>query len=231
MYAGGVSAGASFALKLPSDMRGELSGVVSEVMGLDPAVQTGYDVSQGWLTGCMLCGRLHARLPACSVCAPSCLEGWAQPPPPSPPAGAHATAASSQRPNTPPPPPSSSPTPLVASLVQWAAYPPTAFVMMQLDPPTNQKIQAQQAALAAAGVPSTIIPVPQRALYWPSFFSDQAADVSVDLSARTVTALQEVGGGAGGRSVGAGLGWAPTCETIPVTPFECATRADGCTGC
>ena len=45
IYVGGVSAGASFALKLPNDMPGELSGVVSEVMGLDPAAATEYDVS------------------------------------------------------------------------------------------------------------------------------------------------------------------------------------------
>jgi hypothetical protein len=46
VYAGGVSAGASFALKLPGDMPGELSGLVSEVMGLDPVSHAGeFDVS------------------------------------------------------------------------------------------------------------------------------------------------------------------------------------------
>ena len=49
MYAGGVSAGASFALKLPGEMPGELSGLVSEVMGLDPVAHAGeFDVSGYW---------------------------------------------------------------------------------------------------------------------------------------------------------------------------------------
>ena len=83
------------------------------------------------------------------------------------------------------------------SAVQWSVYPPVAFIMMANDPPTNQKIVAHQAALHAAGVSAAIIPVPIRAVYWPSFFSDQASDMSVDLSGRTVSALQEVGACAG----------------------------------
>jgi hypothetical protein len=89
--------------------------------------------------------------------------------------------------------------------------------MMANDPPTNQKIVAHQAALLAAGVPAAIISVPQRPLYWPSFFSDQASDVSVDLSARTMTALQEVGGWVGGW-VGGRAGGRTGQQLIQIDP-------------
>jgi hypothetical protein len=95
--------------------------------------------------------------------------------------------------------------PLLALLpLQWSTYPPTAFVGMQNDAATRDRIQDQLDVLVAAGTPAAAISVPQRPIYWPCFFSDQAADIPVDLSGRTVSALQEVGGrvGQGARQAG-----------------------------
>ena len=44
-----------------------------------------------------------------------------------------------------------------------------------------------------AGVPAQTISVPQRPIYWPTFFSDQASDVTPELSEKTVEALLKVG--------------------------------------
>jgi hypothetical protein len=47
VYVGGVSSGAAFALRLPSEMPGELSGVVSEVLAIPTPYEQTYDVSGG----------------------------------------------------------------------------------------------------------------------------------------------------------------------------------------
>lgn len=97
------------------------------------------------------------------------------------------------------------PAPLLALLLlQWSTYPPTAFVGMQNDAATRDRIQDQLDVLVAAGTPAAAISMPQRPLYWPCFFSDQAADIPVDLSGRTVSALQEVGGRGSGKWAGGG---------------------------
>lgn len=49
MYFGGVSSGASFALKLQNEMPGEVAGMFSEVLAIDPAKDPDFDVGAGWI--------------------------------------------------------------------------------------------------------------------------------------------------------------------------------------
>lgn len=45
IYVAGVSSGASFAMRLPSEMPGELSGIISEVLAIPNPSEQDYDVS------------------------------------------------------------------------------------------------------------------------------------------------------------------------------------------
>ncbi|KAL4441476.1 hypothetical protein ABPG77_001980 [Micractinium sp. CCAP 211/92] len=74
----------------------------------------------------------------------------------------------------------------------FETWPPVAFIEMQKDTPTNERIERNQEVLAEAGVPAQIIHVPERAVY-PTFFSDQAADISPQLSIKIVAALKQIG--------------------------------------
>jgi len=44
LYLGGVSSGAAFALKLPNELPGEVSGILAEVLAVDPE-KDDFDVS------------------------------------------------------------------------------------------------------------------------------------------------------------------------------------------
>lgn len=74
----------------------------------------------------------------------------------------------------------------------WAKWPPVAFITMQHDEAAKQRVARNQGALRQAGVRAETLQVPQRAVY-PAFFSDQAADISPQLSQRLVEGLTELG--------------------------------------
>ncbi|PSC73083.1 hypothetical protein C2E20_3669 [Micractinium conductrix] len=118
LYLGGVSSGASFALKLPNEFTpGEVAGITSEVLAVDPD----------------------------------------------------------------------------ADDFEWSVWPPVAFISMPKDAPTADRIRRNKAALNEAGVRAQIIEVGPRPVYWPTFFSDQASDISPELSEQIVEALVEIG--------------------------------------
>ncbi|PRW51151.1 peroxisomal membrane 11A isoform A [Chlorella sorokiniana] len=74
----------------------------------------------------------------------------------------------------------------------WGSYPPVAFVRMERDENTNDRIARNQEVLQENGVPSQILVSPERRIY-PTFFSDRASDFTPDLSERVTAALKEIG--------------------------------------
>ncbi|KAL4434032.1 hypothetical protein ABPG75_000473 [Micractinium tetrahymenae] len=75
----------------------------------------------------------------------------------------------------------------------WGSWPPVAFIAMERDAGMVQRIADTQQALTDAGVPSQTILVKPRVLYWPTFFSDQSADIDPELSSNTISALVDIG--------------------------------------
>ncbi|KAL4446853.1 hypothetical protein ABPG77_008097 [Micractinium sp. CCAP 211/92] len=75
----------------------------------------------------------------------------------------------------------------------WSSWPPVAFIAMARDKNMAKRIADTQKALTDAGVPSQTITVQPRVVYWPTYFSDQSADIDAEMSANIVSALVDIG--------------------------------------